>query len=238
MADDQPDAVEQSTTETADAGEQSTTDTADAAEQTTTDTADAHSEPVAATGTSDRWVESLDDRLPSDLRTALEQFLDADSVRTLGDWATEIRDLTGGGAIAVDDLCHTDRATAHYGEVDGERHYFACFYDAVVLAALTDSRVHVHTESPDGTVVEAVADEDGAVTASPPEAVFSLGVSERATPQDGGTVTHEDVYAAVCPYVRAFPDAAAYEDWAADAPAATVAVPFASAAAFSAALVE
>lgn len=215
MGADHPNAVEQSTTDS---------------EQTTT-----HAATAAPT---ERWVESLDDLLPSDLRDRLEAFLNADSVETLSDWGEIIRDATESDAIGVADLCHTSGQSSHYGVTDGERYDFACFYDAVVLAALEDTQVDVHTESPEGTTIEASVDEDGTVSASPTGAVFSLGVSETASGPDEGRPSNEQMYAAVCPYVRAFPDVAAYEAWATDVDAATVALPLDGATGFAAYLAK
>lgn len=178
--------------------------------------------------TSDRWISDspvLEALLPSDLQTALGRLLGEDSVETLDEWIAEIRRRTGGGPIAVDDLCHAAEETAHWGEIDGERYYFRCFYDAVILAALAESPVRVRTESPSGTVVEARAVGAAALTVTPETAVVSFGVDETVAPPSDSEPSHADIYAAVCPSVRAFPDREAYEQWAETTPAATVAMP-------------
>jgi alkylmercury lyase len=180
----------------------------------------------------------LDATLPEDVQAAFARLLDDDAVDTLGEWTAEIRERTGGGSIGVDDLCHVPGPSDHYGETPDETYHFACFFDAVVLAALVDETVDVHTESPSGVAVEATATDAEDLSATPPEAVVSFGVSEDVDPPADGEPTHGDVYAAVCPYVRAFPNAATYAEWAADAPAATIAVPMTDATAFAAALVE
>lgn len=192
-------------------------------------------------GVRDRWLTAsavLDAELPDDVASTLGTFLGVASVDTLGEWVDEVRHQTGGGSIAVDDLCHAAEPTNHRGVVDGETYYFDCFYDAVVLSALTESSVEIHTESPDGTTVEATASGTDDLTVTPANAVFSFGVSESIDPPEARDPTHADVYAAVCPYVRAFPSKAAYENWAATVPAATVATPLAGATELAASLVE
>lgn len=174
----------------------------------------------------ERWLggeDPLAAPLPADVQRGMERLLPGESVATLGDWVGGLRRATGGGAVAVEDLCHADGETPHRGTLDGETHHFRCFYDAVALAELADAPVDVRTESPDGTVVEARATGDGDLSATPADAVVSLGIR-----QDVGAVedpTLADAYAAICPAVKAFPDREAYERWAADAPVATVAMP-------------
>ena len=189
----------------------------------------------------DHWLdgpEVLDAPLPGELRSALGEFVGTASVDTLGEWATEIRRLTGGGAIDVEHLCHADGETEHWGTVDGEQYYFRCFYDAVILAAAEERPVDIHTASPDGTVVEARAVGSGELSVGPEGAVFSLGLGTDAYERSGGDTTLQDGYAAICPYVKAFPDRGAYEQWADTVPAATVAMPPAGATDVAGALVD
>jgi hypothetical protein len=184
------------------------------------------------------WLgeDTLDQQLPDDLRTALGRFVGIQSVDTLAVWSEQIRQLTGGGSIDVEQLCHTDETTAHWGEVDGERYHFRCFYDAVILAALEDEPVDIHTVSPDGVVVEARAAGSETLSVTPDTAVFSLGIALDAHEPSGGDPTLQDGYAAICPYVKAFPDRDAYEAWATGVPAATVGMPLSGATAFARAL--
>lgn len=188
---------------------------------------------------SGHWLGKIrfDQQLPDDLRTALGRFVGVESVDTLAEWSEQIRRQTGGGSIDVDQLCHTDEETDHWGEVAGERYHFQCFYDAIVLAALEDKPVDVHTTSPDGAVIEArvVGGEELSVT--PETAVFSLGISLDAHERSGGDPTLQDSYAAICPYVRAFPDRDAYDTWADGVPAATVAMSLPGSTAFARALI-
>ena len=196
---------------------------------------------AAETDARNRWLgESapLTAELPADLRRGLGRLLGERPVDTIEEWVGTVRDEVGGGSIGVEDLCHADGETPHRGVVDGETYHFQRFYDAVVLAALADDAVDIRTESPRGTVIEARAVGTDELRVSPEGAVFSLGVDERVDPPAGNGPTHADVYGAVCPYVRAFPDRAAYERWARSAGAATIAMPLAGATELASALVE
>lgn len=181
---------------------------------------------------------ALDAELPRELGSALGRFLGTGSVETLREWALEVRTRTGGGSITIDELCLTDGETDHWGRVDGERYGFACFYDAVILAALSDRPVDIRTRSPVGTVIEARAVGTDELTVRPEEAVFSFGIDETVEPPSEDGPTLERGYAAICPYVEAFPTPAAYEEWARDVPAATVAMPLAGATDLAAELVR
>lgn len=180
----------------------------------------------------------LDTELPRELRLALGRFLGADSVDTLGEWATEVRQQISGGSISIDELCLTDGATEHWGSVEGERYHFACFYDAVILAALSDRPADVRTKSPDGTVIQARVVGSTGLTVTPEETVFSFGIGEAVEPPSDDGPTLERGYAALCPYVKAFPDPDAYERWAEHVPAATIAMPLAGATGLAAELVS
>jgi alkylmercury lyase len=200
------------------------------------------SSPSTGDGSVDDWRPAdgmLDTELPASLQAALEAFVADGEIATLGDWTTVVRERTGGGPIAVEDLCATDEPTPHWGVVDGDRQHYACFYDAVVLAALTDSHVEIRTESPDGTVIEAEATPDGAITVTPSTTVVSFGIDPAAAESvDERDPTHADAYAAICPYVRAFPTRDAYADWAGTVHAPTIALPLADATALAHALAD
>jgi len=197
-----------------------------------------NAEETEAERGSGHWVGevTLDQQLPDDLQAALGRFVGVESVDTLAEWGEQIRQRTGGGAIDVDQLCHTDEEADHWGEVAGKRYHFQCFYDAVILAALEETPVDVHTVSPDGVAIEAHAVGSEELSVTPETAVFSLGIALDADEQSNGNPTLQDGYAAVCPYVKAFPDRDAYEAWADDVPAATVATPLSGATAFARAL--
>lgn len=193
------------------------------------------------TDTTDRCITDesvLDADLPSDVQARLGQLLGDESVETLRDWIIDIRQLTGGGSVAVEDLCHSNTETSHWGEMDGERYYFLCFYDAVILAALADQSVDIRTESPSGETIRAKAAGTVDLTVTPEDAVFSFGIDNSVKPPADSDPSPADVYAAVCPYVRAFPSADAYEEWASRVSAATIAMPLEGATDLAAALIE
>jgi alkylmercury lyase len=187
---------------------------------------------------SGNWLSeiSLEQHLPDDMQTALGRFVGLESVETLDEWSAQIRRQTGGGSIETDHLCHTDEQTDHWGEVNGERYHFQCFYDAVVLAALENQPVNIHTVSPGGSVIEASVVGTEELSVTPETAVFSLGIALDAHKHSSGTPTLQDSYAAICPYVKAFPDRDAYQHWADGVPAATVATPLSGATVFAQAL--
>lgn len=188
----------------------------------------------------DRWIGGgsvLDADLPRDLRLALGQFLGLESIDTLGEWTSEVRHHVG-GSISIEELCLTSEQTEHWGTVDGDRYYFACFYDAVILAALSDRPVDIHTVSPAGDIIEARAIGSSELTVAPEESVFSFGIEKSVELSSDDSPSLEQGYASICPYVKAFPDFVTYERWAKRAPAATVAMPLAGATELAAELVR
>ncbi|PSP78495.1 alkylmercury lyase [Halobacteriales archaeon QS_1_68_20] len=175
----------------------------------------------------DRWLGSapvIDEPLPGDVQATIEEFMGMESAETLRDWIDEYRRITGGASVDFEDLCHAEEETAHWGEMDGETYYFACFYDALLMAEMRGSATEIHTESPEGTVIEAEATGEGDLAVTPEETVVSFGISTEVGPSPDGPKIAE-VYGAVCPYVKAFPDREEYERWADGVPAATVAMP-------------
>jgi hypothetical protein len=193
------------------------------------------SEPAGRTAHWEPEGVGLFEPLPADLQSALGRFVGTESVRTLYEWVTEVREQTGGGSMSLEALCHSNDSTDHWGEIDGERYHFVCFYDAVIMAAIADEPVDIHTKSPGGAVIEARSLGGADLTVSPESAVFSFGIAtDVITAADGPTV--QDGYEAVCPYVKAFPDREAYEEWAERVDAATVAMPLAGATEIASAL--
>lgn len=188
-----------------------------------------------------RWIPGpsvLETSLPADVQRPLGTLLGQDPVPTLGDWVAQIRARTRGESIEIEQLCHTDGQTAHWGQLGDERHHFRCFYDAVILAALADAPVHIHTRSPGGEAIEAEAAGTAELSVQPAEAVFSFGVDTDVGPPADGSPSPAAVYAAVCPYVKAFPAFEAYQNWADQVPAATVAMPLSGGTDVAAALVD
>jgi hypothetical protein len=193
---------------------------------------------IATDGGTTSWQPDgvgLDESLPAALQSALGQFVGQESVDTLGEWVGEVRRQTGGGSMNLEELCHASESTDHWGEMDGERYYFVCFYDAVIMAAIADEPVDIHTETPDGAVIEAHSLGGSNLSVTPESAVFSFGISTDVVTGDDGP-TLQDGYEAVCPYVKAFPDRAAYEEWAETVDAVTVAMPLAGATELASAL--
>lgn len=187
-----------------------------------------------------RWIggsSPLEEPLPLDVQVALGKLLGRGRIMDLREWAMAVREQTAVGAIAINDLCHVRGESDHWAEVDGERYHFLCFYDAVILSALLDEPVDIRTLSPDGEEIVAHAAGTSDLRVAPTEAVFSFGVEAAIeSPGDDGP-SRQTVYEAVCPYVQAFPDRAAYERWASAIPAVTVAMPLAGATDLSAELV-
>ncbi len=164
-----------------------------------------------------RWLGSvpvIDKRLPADLQEAIKDLMDVESVETLGDWIEEVRRRADGESVDHGDLCFADEETSNRAVIDGETFHFECFYEALVMAELKAAPAEIRTESPDGTIIETEVTQAGDLTITPSEAVVSFGVDAA-----GG-----DLSEAVYPYVRAFPDRDAYERWASEVPAATVAM--------------
>ncbi|MFP4150259.1 MAG: organomercurial lyase [Nitriliruptoraceae bacterium] len=186
------------------------------------------------------WIRTetsvLDAELPEALRSTFDRFL-GQRVETVGDWVDALGWVVD-GSVAVEDLCLSRSETDHVAITDDQTHCFACFYDAVILAALIEEPVEVHTESPEGTAVELRASDDGELTTSSETAVFSFGIDGTVDPPVGETPTLERGYAAICPYVKAFPTPAASEQWAETVAAPTVATTPADATELAAALAE
>lgn len=187
------------------------------------------------------WIRSdtpLDAALPPKLQSALGRFLGKQPVETLDEWVTEVRQYAGGTSISTEDLCHLDQQSEHWGTVNGERYYFACFYDAVILAALSEQPVDIRTKSPDGSVIEARAVGSDSLAVTSKKAVFSFGIDASVTDSTGNRPSLDVGYAAICPYVRAFSNPDAYERWAKTVHAPTVAMPLAGATELAMALVK
>jgi alkylmercury lyase len=191
----------------------------------------------SATGEAERWLgdaDGLDAILPADLQAALGRFFGTEPIETLGECAARFQGHFEGG-VTVEDLCSTDEETGHRATVGDETHHFLCFYDAVILAALEERPVDIRTESPDGTVIEARALGGEGLQVEPADAVFSFGLDDSGVE---GEPTLEDGYAAICPYVKAFPSREAYQEWASAASAPTVGLPLAGATEFASALID
>jgi hypothetical protein len=168
----------------------------------------------------------LDDvALPPAVGERLAALLGRESrIDTCAEWAAAMRSAladSAGRTPTVEDLCTSDDGD-HAFEGTGERQSYACVLDPLIYPFLTDAPGTVRSETPvRGETVEIEIGDGAAI--SHDEAVVSLGVSDRAGTVDDVTV--ETVYRQVCGYVRVFADREEYEQWAADAAAATTAVP-------------
>lgn len=178
----------------------------------------------------DRW---LDERpvttapLPPDASRLWGRFYRQSSIETLDDVVAATRAAAGGGPIAVEDLCHAGEETPHRARTADATHHFRCFFDGVALAHLADEPVEIRTASPAGTPVEVRASPDGGVDAAP-GAAMSFGIAADVDPLPDGDGAPDDLYRAMCPYVKAFPSRERYEGWAAAVDAATVGMPLAA----------
>lgn len=190
-------------------------------------------------GATDRWLDErpvLEAPLPPGMAREMTGFYGEGPVETLGDFVAATRAGVGGG-LAVEDLCHAGGETPHRATVAGERYRFQCFYDGVALSHLVDEPAEVRTESPAGEPVTVRVDPDGGVETTPAGTVMSFGIATDVA-ADGDDPTVEDVYDAVCPYVKAFPERGRYEAWAAGVDAATVGLPVAEGMPVAAALTD
>lgn len=180
------------------------------------------------TATEDRWIDErpvTDGALPGDVARRMTAFYSADAVETLGDFVSATRADAGGGAIAIEELCHVDGDSPHVATTPSETYRFRCFFDGVALALLADEPVTIDTESPAGHLIEVRATPDGDVASTPEDAVVSFGIDADVEPPGEGGPDPEAVYEAVCPSVKAFRTREAYEGWAAAVDAATVGLP-------------
>lgn len=178
-----------------------------------------------------RWIDerpATDGSLPGDVVRLMSRFYTADSVETVGDFVAATRADAGGGAIDVEDLCHVEGDSRHVASTPEETYHFRCFYDGIALSLLADEPVAIATESPAGNSIEVRATPDGEVQSTPEGAVVSFGIAADVETAGESGPDPEDVYAAVCPYVKAFRSREEYESWAAAVDAATLGMPLAA----------
>lgn len=184
-------------------------------------------EQTETAGATANWISGPDPMealLPEELQVTLGRFLGEGRIRTLADWAVHLRRQLD-GAIEIDDLCHTEKPSQHWGVWNGQRHYFTCFYDAVILAALVDEPIDIRTQSPKGETITATAVGDEELTVDPDSAVFSFGIDNAVEEPSGDGPSLQAGYSAICPYVQAFTNRESYQEWALQVPAATVSMP-------------
>ncbi len=174
-------------------------------------------------------------QLPEDMADNMSRFFD-ESIETFDDMISAFRTVVDGDGIAVDELCHVEGETPHSAKTADETYYFRCFYDGIALAHLVDEPVEIQTNTPTNTLIQLQVSPGSKINVTPPDAVMSFGIAtDHEVPADDDP-TAQDVYGAVCPYVKAFQTRADYERWAADVAATTVGIPLDSSMPIAAAL--
>ncbi|WP_232701244.1 organomercurial lyase [Halobacterium wangiae] len=157
-------------------------------------------------------------------------------VEAFDDVVAAIRTVVEGDGIAIDELCHVEAETPHQAKTDAETYYFRCFYDGIALAHLVDEPVEIRTETPTNEPIEIRASPESEVDVTPSGAVMSFGVATESDVPVDEPPTAQDVYGAVCPYVKAFYTREDYGNWAKDVAATTVGIPLDSGVPIAAAL--
>ena len=179
------------------------------------------------TMTGDSWVVERPVKtaqLPEAMAGNMGRFF-RESIETFDDMISAIRNVVDGDGIAVDELCHVEKETPHYAKTEDETYYFRCFYDGIALAHLVDEPVEIRTETPTNDPIKMQALPKSEIGVTPSDAAMSFGVATDREVPAGDVPTAQDVYGAVCPYVKAFHTREDYERWAADVAATTVGIP-------------
>lgn len=187
---------------------------------------------------SDRWIEERPVKtaeLPKVVTQNMSRFF-GESVEAFDDMIAAIRSVVEGERIGIDELCHVSGETPHYAKTEDETYYFRCFYDGVALAYLVKESVEIRTETPMNEPIEIQASSESGITVTPSNAVMSFGVATESDVPVNDTPTAQDVYGAICPYVKAFYTCEDYEHWAKDVAATTVGIPLKSGVPIAAAL--
>lgn len=165
--------------------------------------------------------------LPPEVGDPLATLFGADAPpRSLGEFLDALGEVADGvgDALTVEMLCLTDESPHRARTADGESYAFQCILDALLLPAAGEGSAEVWTVDPvDGTEIRARVSET-AVEVDPAGAVLSFGVEPSPDPL-GPDPELGSVYGAMCHAIKGFADRENYEAWAADARAATVAVP-------------
>jgi len=176
---------------------------------------------------SDSWITErpvTTAELPEAVAENMSRFY-GESINSFDDMIEAIRNVVEGDGIAVDELCHVEGETPHYATTADETYYFRCFYDGIALAHLVDEPVEVRTETPTNEPIEMRMSPRSDVDVTPSDAVMSFGVATDSDVPAGDVPTAQEVYGAVCPYVKAFRSRSDYERWSEDVAATTVGIP-------------
>lgn len=175
--------------------------------------------------------------IPEGLATRTSTLVGTDETpQTLGEILAAHDDT---GAFVPEDATWEDMLVSeksrHRVRVGDEEYNTYCVLDALVLPFLLDETVEISSTPPGGgSAVEIVAGPDE-LEARPETTVVSFGVS-LGIPEDRGALEATDpeqlqelIHAEGCPRINAFPDREAYQAWADEVEAVTVAVSLAQA---------
>lgn len=157
--------------------------------------------------------------LPVALGDRFETVLDAEEPpATYGEWAATTATVLQEADIFfdVEALCTTDESPHRATFGDGEVQYFRCVLDTLLVPLVLDDAepVAVETKCPvTGEAVELRVTREG-VIATPDDAVVSFGID--AEPGEPADLDRHPLqaYGQFCPYINAFADRAAYDEWA------------------------
>lgn len=167
--------------------------------------------------------------VPPALASALEEaFGLAAPPSTLGEWVAAAESRLGevGMTVTYEELCTTDDGP-HVAHFDDRTQAFVCVLDTFLLpyAADVSGPIEVESTAPNGAAVRFTVTREEIRTA-PGTAVISFGVATGVDPPDPDALSPVLAYERLCPYIHAFPSAAAYERWAGEvAGAETMALP-------------
>lgn len=165
--------------------------------------------------------------IPTRLGDALQTALGLDTrPRTFGDYVDAMASLVDQQRLDVDleTLCTADESP-HRATFRGETRHYHCTLDALIVPFLADDvgRVEVHTVCPvDGDRISFTV-AASTIDASPANALLSFGVAADVEPPADGP-SPALAYRRVCPYGKAFAAPDAYEQWASETDAQTMAL--------------
>lgn len=173
----------------------------------------------------DRSVSLEDQDVPPDLAARLGAAFGLDeSPATLEDVVTLLTAFLDDSdcSVGIDNLC-TASTSRHEARIDGDRRYFHCVLDTVLLPFVRpgETPVEVRSASPQSEeVVELTVSRDD-LEVRPHAAVMSFGLADELSVPDAAVVDPTTAYTSLCPYINAFPSRAMYEKWDGKTPEAT-----------------
>lgn len=174
-------------------------------------------------------VEGTD--LPSDLADAFRRAggLDERPVTLEGGFSAVTERLNEAGVTVTPDDMYQSKPTRHAVCAGETVEHVPCVMDALIVAVLLDDdEVEIRSESPvDGETVRfRVTGDEVAVTPASAVVSFGLGLEESADPDLDSLVDAlndpDTPIPTTCSVINAFPDSAAYEEWAAGVSEAAV----------------